>query len=93
MTNMADLWHTPSVLNHWASGLEARRSTATKAAVTAQGTRLFRLRPKFLAARTGGRKLCRFTQVLPGLPTCSSRRHPSGVAAVSANSCTWGRPC
>lgn len=33
-----------------------------------------RLRLQFLAARTGGRKPCRFSQELPGLSTRSSRR-------------------
>lgn len=35
----------------------------------------FLFAPQVLAARAGGREPCRFTLVLPGLPTCSSRRH------------------
>lgn len=46
---------------------ESRSSTADLAA--------FLFAPPVLAARMGGRKPCRFTPVVAGLPTCSCRRH------------------
>lgn len=46
--------------------------------------------PPVLAARMGGRKPCRFTQVVPGLSTRSSRRlRLTADASVVANRTAW----
>lgn len=50
----------------------------------------FSLCAPVLAARMGGRKACRFTQVVPGIPTCSScRPRLESSATVFANRTIW----
>ena len=50
----------------------------------------FFARARFMAARAGSRKARRFSQGVPGTPTCSSRRHQLALGAVvSANRTLW----
>ena len=82
------LWHNLPVSSEIGFGSPLHRCSASRShpAVSAASLSV----PPVLAARTGGRKACRFAQAVPGLPTRSScRQRLEAWAAVVANRTAW----